>query len=65
MTDGFEGGLTKKIEECGWCGGNIPKNKDCYYGGSKVGNKIICKICGDRASEEEWEAKYGKGSYND
>jgi hypothetical protein len=58
-TDGFEKGLTEQTEMCAWCGGNIPPYCSCYYGGQRVGNVIICKNCGDRASAEEDLAKYG------
>ena len=58
-TDGFTQGLAEKSEECGWCGKVIRQYIGCYYGGGRVGNVVICKKCGDKASAEEDLAKYG------
>ena len=58
-SDGFESGLTQKSEDCDWCSKVIRPYVNCYYGGKRVGNVIICKDCGDKASAEEDEAKYG------
>ena len=60
--DGFESGLAQKSEQCDWCDKKIRQYVSCYYGGKRVGNVIICKECGDRASAEEDLAKYGNGS---
>ena len=58
-TDGFGRDLAQKSEDCAWCGKVIHQYVSCYYGGQRVGNVIICKECGDKASAEEDLAKYG------